>query len=260
MREVASKYYSLISLSTTSVQSFSGNVFHNKGINGLRFYPNEWYPSTAAKLTDVKSFRNWQNEIFFQDTGNVSVDGGLFADNLMSIEIDRDCKNVTVTNAAISVFFYFYKKQVAQGGLTSHYPAYMPLIGIQLQSYLYRRNSIGFTFNNVQFSNFDNSTGCVGLRTIDVDTDPSDDHFNAYSKLSQLTYDASVNSPRVNLCGIVASRVPSFTQMYVYKLLTLRFFPIVNEMELTSRVNLCGIVTSRVPSFTQMYVYKLLTL
>jgi hypothetical protein len=112
------------------LQSFSGNVFYNKGIDGLRFYLNRWYPSTAAKLTDVKSFRNWQDGTLFQGTGNVSVDGGLFADNLMGIEIDRDCKNVTITNAAISVFFDFYKKQVAQGGLTSHCPAYMPLIGI----------------------------------------------------------------------------------------------------------------------------------
>jgi len=203
---MASKYYSLISLSTASVQSFSENVFYNKGINGLRFYPNGWYPSTAAKLTDVKSFRNKQDGIFFQGTGNVSVNGRLFADNLMNIEIDRDCKNVTITNAAISVFFYFYKKQVAQGGLTSHCPACMPLIGIQLQLYLYSRDSIGFTFNNVQFSNFDDSTGCVGLRAIDVDTDPRDDHFNAYSKLSLLKYDASVNASRVNLSGIVTSR------------------------------------------------------
>ena len=127
---MASKYYSLISLSTASVQSFSRNVFYNKGINELRFYPNRWYPSTAAKLTDVKSFRNWRDGIFFQGTGNVSVDGGSFADNLMGIEIDRDCENVTVTNAAISGFSDLYKKQVAQGGLTSHCPAYMPLIGI----------------------------------------------------------------------------------------------------------------------------------
>ena len=72
---------------------------------------------------------------------------------------------------------------------------------------MYSRDSIGFTFNNVQFSNFDDSTGCVCLRAINVDTDPRDDHFSAYSKLSQLTYDASVNASRVNLCGIVASRV-----------------------------------------------------
>jgi hypothetical protein len=137
----------------------------------------------------------------------VLVDGGSFADNLMGIENDRDCKNVTITNATISGFSNLYKKQVAQGGLTSHYHAYRPLIGIQLQSYLYSRNSIEFTFNNVQFSNFDDSIGCGGLRAIDVDLDARDDHFSAYSKLSKLTYDASVNASRVNLCNTVASRV-----------------------------------------------------
>ena len=117
----------------------------------------------------------------------MSVDGGSFADNLMGIEIDRDCENVTVTNAAISDFSNLYKKQVTQGGLTYHCPAYMPLIGIQLQSYLYTWNSIEFIFNNAQFSNFDDSIECVGLKAIDVDPDLRDDHFNVYSKISKLT-------------------------------------------------------------------------
>jgi hypothetical protein len=207
VRGVASKYYPLISPSTASIGSFSGNVFHSNGVDGLRFYPNGWYPSTAATLTGVKSFRNWRDGIYFQSTGSVTVDGGSFADNLMGIEVDKDCENITVTNAAISGYSDLYKSQVAQGGLASHCPAYMPLIGVQLQSYLYSRDSVGFTLSNIQFSNFDDSTGCIGSRAIDVDPDPRDDHFSAYSKLEKLSYDASVNASRVNLCGIVASGV-----------------------------------------------------
>lgn len=208
VRGYAAKYYPLIIPSTAPIGSFVGNVFHSNGVDGLRFYPNGWYPSSGAILSGIKSYRNWRDGIYFQSTGGIVVDDGVFSDNLMGIEIDRNCENITVKNSKIIGYSDLYKSQVSQGGFSSHCPAYMPLIGVQLQSYLLSRDSIGCSLSSIQFSNFDGiSTGCVGSMAIDVDPGAQDDHFSAYSRLEGLSFTSSPTASKINLCGIVASGV-----------------------------------------------------
>ena len=194
--------------SILNMREFSNNVMHSNGRNGLSFYPNGWFPEAANVLVDTNSYRNVNDGILLQSTGNVTIQGGRFSDNRMGIEIEKDCENVTIRDARITGFSNIYKAQTTNNNKTrSHCPAYRPLVGVQLHSFLRYHDSKGVTMSGVSFDNLGNGTTCVGSMAIDFDLETLDKHFDAYSTISNITFDESALARKINLCGLNESSV-----------------------------------------------------
>jgi len=177
------------------------NVMHSNKGEGFKLYPNGYFPEDRALFEDVMSFRNLGDGVLLHNSKNLGIEGGVFADNRRAIEIDKQADDVTVSNAVVIGFSDLYQIDVKAGKRQSHCPAYIPLVGIQLHSFLRYRDSKGFGLTNVTFENFGEDTGCSGSVAIEIDDHTRDGHFDAYSSFHNLTFPAgSPGGEKFNMC------------------------------------------------------------
>jgi len=179
------------------------NVMHSYTGDGFKLYPNGYFPEDRAFFEDVRSYRNAGDGVLLHNSKNLGILGGVFADNRRQIEIDKQADDVTVTNAAVIGFSPLYQIEVEAANRKSHCPAYRPLVGIQLHSFLRYRDSKGYTLTNVTFEHFGEATGCVGSVSIEMDEQVRDGHFDAYSSFNNLTFpEGTTPSERFNMCEL----------------------------------------------------------
>jgi len=183
---------------------------HSNAGEGFKLYPNGYFPEDRAIFENVMSFRNHGDGVLLHNSKNLGIEGGVFADNRRGIEIDKQADNVTVSNAVVIGFSDLYQIDVQAGDLASHCPAGIPLVGIQLHSFLRYRDSKGYVLTNVTFENFgEEDTECIGSVAIEMDDQVDNGHFNAFSSLRNLTFPAgSPGSERFNMCNL--ERNPMF--------------------------------------------------
>jgi len=183
---------------------------HSNAGEGFKLYPNGYFPEDRAIFENVMSFRNHGDGVLLHNSKNLGLEGGVFADNRRGIEVDKQADDVTISNAVVIGFSDLYQIDVQAGNRDSHCPAWLPLVGIQLHSFLRYRDSKGFVLTNVTFENFgEEDTGCIGSVAIDMDEQVRDGHFDAYSSFHNLTFTAgSPGSERFNMCNL--ERNPMF--------------------------------------------------
>jgi len=182
--------------------SFVGNIIHSYKGDGFKLYPNGYFPKEHANFTDMISFRNAGDGVLLHNSAKLHIKGGIFADNRVQVEIDKQADDVWVTDATVIGYSYHFRKEVEASNTKSHCPASRPNVGIQLHSYLRYRNSQGYWLKNITFEQFgEDLTGCIGSVGIDLDPESRDGHFDAYSYFEDLHFPpGTASATKISLC------------------------------------------------------------
>ena len=169
--------------------SFVGNVIHSYKGDGFKLYPNGYFPKEHAPFTDMISYRNAGDGVLLHNSAKLHIKGGLFADNRVQVEVDKQADDVWVTDCRVVGYSELFRKEVEASNTKSHCPASRPNVGVQLHSYLRYRNSRGYILRNITFEQFgEEITGCIGSVGIDLDPESRDGHFDAYSSFENLYF------------------------------------------------------------------------
>lgn len=183
---------------------FKDNVMHSYDGDGFKLYPNGYFPETHAAFQDTRSFRNAGDGVLLHNSAKLYIQGGVYADNRVQIEIDKQSDDVWVSDAKVVGYSDLFMLEVEASNTKSHCPARRANVGIQLHSYLRYRNSLGYNLTNIEFSGFGESlTGCINSTAIEMDPQVRDGHFDAYSIFRNLTFqkDSSMGE-RFSMCTL----------------------------------------------------------
>lgn len=182
------------------------NAMHSYHGDGFKLYPNGYFPHERAIFEEVLSFRNVGDGILLHNSANLGLDGCIVADNRVQVEIDKQADDVTLTNSLIIGYSPLYQLEVEAARRKSHCPAYRPLVGVQLHSFLRYRDSKGYLLSNVTFEDFGEEIGCVGSTAIEMDPQVRDGHFDAYSSFENLTFqEGAPMGEKFNMCSLEAN-------------------------------------------------------
>jgi len=169
-----------------------GTVCHSNHGDGFKLYPNGYFPEEEAVFKDFRSYLNHGDGVLLHNSANLAVDGGYFGDNRQGVEVDKQADDVRVSNAHIVGYSDLYRAIVQAGKKPSHCPAFRPLVGIQLHSYLRYRDSDGYIVENIKFEKFGETlTGCEASTAMNIDPQVRDTppHYDAFATISNLTFE-----------------------------------------------------------------------
>ena len=69
---------------------FGDNISHSNYEHGVKTYPGVGLePEIPAFFKNLKSYRNRQSGVFIHNSRNIIIESGVFADNLIGIDVDR---------------------------------------------------------------------------------------------------------------------------------------------------------------------------
>jgi hypothetical protein len=119
--------------------------------HGVKTYPSGYLPDSEAELVGIKSYRN-SFGLFIHVSSNIVVEGGLFADNKISIDVDRD-EFVTVDGPTIIGESESYRQYLASKRLTSQVCSNSH-IGVELHTQLRTPKAPPIVIKDVVFSGF----------------------------------------------------------------------------------------------------------
>jgi len=187
---------------------FRNNIAHSNKGDGLKLYPNGYFPETEAVFENTYSYRNVGDGVLLHNSKNLAIDGGIYADNRIQIEVDKQADDVRVSNAQVIGFSPLYQIEVEAGNRKSHCPAYRPLVGIQLHSFLRYRDSDGYIIENITFSDYGESIGCTDSSAIEMDPQTRDGHFDAFATFANLTFqDGMPMKEKFNMCFLAENEM-----------------------------------------------------
>ena len=194
---------------STLLGSFSGNVMHSNQGDGLKLFPNGYLPGSQATFENVKSYRNKGYGVIMHSCENVQINQGYFADNRIGVSI-READGITLSNVKIVGLSDVYGNLAEKLGMSSHCPAYRPVVGLRLHSYTRFPHVSGSSIDSVTIENVTPETtgGCFGSVPVVMDSTGSY-HNDASITLQGVTVLPSVADPSVgfNACGVAAAKV-----------------------------------------------------
>lgn len=151
---------------------FSGNVAHSNRDKGIRTYPNGYVPDEQAVFLNSRSYRNRGDGLFFHNSRNLAVVGGVFADNREQLDFDR-AEEIEFRDAAVIGVSPEYRSLIQTQDVSSICGFYTSVVGIQLHTFTRSTNDdYGATVDNVTISGFTN-TGCEKEAAFDFDDEVS---------------------------------------------------------------------------------------
>ena len=117
----------------------------------MKTYPTGYLPDNEATILGLKSYRN-SNGIFVHASKNIVVKGGLFADNKINVDIDKDestrLEDTKIIGESDSYRRLLVAKRLDQKVCDASH------IGVELHTQLLTPKAKGIVINNVQFSGF----------------------------------------------------------------------------------------------------------
>lgn len=133
---------------------FRDNVCHSNQIHGLRTYPGGFLPSKQAIFENTRSYKNRGDGIFFHNSENLSITGGVLADNKIQADFDR-ADNIVIDGTVVIGVTSLYQEIVdTQIGTPFHDDT---VVGIELHGFVRDPSLQGATIRNVRFSGFSGS-------------------------------------------------------------------------------------------------------
>jgi hypothetical protein len=117
----------------------------------MKTYPTGYAPNQEATLLGAKSYRN-ANGLFIHLSRNIVVQGGLFADNVIGIDIDKDDAIRVVGAKVIGESDSFRNLMLAKK--LDKQVCNSPHIGIELHTELRTAKDTGIAISDVVFSGF----------------------------------------------------------------------------------------------------------
>ena len=186
---------------------FSENVAHSNDEHGVKTYPGTGYdPVEEQTFYKTKSYRNAGNGVFIHNSENIKIQGGLFADNRIQVDIDRS-PTCTIDGALIVGYSPEFRNIRETTYSRGHCPSDWPIRGVEIHTYWTGGNKYtGTDISNTSFENFGN-TGCADSSAIRVDEEDRG-YFDIRTQVSGVVFDA--DSPPLSACDAIASGVDNF--------------------------------------------------
>lgn len=133
---------------------------------GIRTYPDGFDPSAEATFSNCKSFRNEEDGLFFHNSKNLTVVGGIYADNREQLDFDR-AEYITLRDASVIGISPEFRQLIETQDVDP--PCENgKVVGVQLHTFTRRSSGVGASLQNVSFSGFID-TGCDEAIAIDFD-------------------------------------------------------------------------------------------
>lgn len=167
---------------------FRGNVAHSNNGHGIKTYPGNgyWPYGDAAVFEDCISYRNAGNGVFIHNSGNIKIEGGLYADNRVQVDLDR-APACTVDGATIVGYSEEFRSIKETTKVRGHCPSSYPLRGVEIHSYwVGGSENGGASITNTVFENFA-GTECDDTVAILVDEE-NRGYFDVRSNVNNLTF------------------------------------------------------------------------
>jgi hypothetical protein len=117
----------------------------------MKTYPSGYIPDDEASLIGCKSYRNAFG-LLIHLSSNIRVQGGIFADNTVSVDVDH-VDNVTVSAATVIGESESYRQYLATKNLASKVCGNSHF-GIELHTQLKTPKQPTIVINDVTFSGF----------------------------------------------------------------------------------------------------------
>lgn len=119
--------------------------------HGLKTYTPGYLPDQEATFLGFKCYRNIYG-MFIHVSRNIVVKGGLFADNMLGVDIDRD-DAIRIEDTKVIGESDSYRSLMAAKRLDTKV-CNNPHIGIELHTQLRAPRAMGIVIKNVEFTGF----------------------------------------------------------------------------------------------------------
>lgn len=155
----------------------------------------------------MKSYRNRGSGLFLHNSGFFLIQGGIFADNRIGIDVDRAHSLRIIGSQFVGVTPSFADLvgnagHCRVGGMMMNYA----VLGVQLHSQRSGGTSItGVVLQDLSFAHFGEDTQCPGSSALGVDPKENFGFFDPRTSAKGLTFDAYTS--KLDLCGAVASGI-----------------------------------------------------
>ena len=131
-----------------------------------------------AKFLNSRSYRNRGDGLFFHNSRNLAVLGGVFADNREQLDFDR-AEEIELRDAAVIGVSPEYRSLLQTQDVSSICGLYTSVVGIQLHTFTRSANDdFGATIDNVTISGF-TDTGCAKEVAFDFDDEVSTEEMSS---------------------------------------------------------------------------------
>mmetsp|Transcript_21116 Transcript_21116/g.30168 ORF Transcript_21116/g.30168 Transcript_21116/m.30168 type:complete len:1724 (+) Transcript_21116:152-5323(+) len=201
----SARYYPVLNPSLQPLGSFIENVAHSNRAYGVRLWPSGYNPTTTASFINLKIFRNVGSGIFFHAGQNFAVNGGIFADNRIGIDI-KESDNVVVNGTEIMGLTDQYQSLMERYQVAS--PCFLEtvkLTGIRLSANAGNSSRPGTNITFVDFSRFNSNLSCTGY-AISVSGDVSHQWFDTSVTLHNTTFNEDTDL-KINLCDVISAGI-----------------------------------------------------
>ena len=140
---------------------FEDNVAHSCIEHGIKTYPGVGLEPDGdpAVFLNSKSYRNRGDGVFIHNSRNIRIEGGIFADNRIAIDIDRS-PTCAISDATIIGYSPEYKALAGPAAFHKLCPSQWPMRGIELHTFWQGGDlDTGTTVSDTSFAHFEDS-GC----------------------------------------------------------------------------------------------------
>jgi hypothetical protein len=137
---------------------FRNNVAHSNRDKGLRTYPHGYMPSEQGVFYESRLYRNRGDGLFFHNSRNLAVVGGVFADNREQLDFDQ-AEGIDFRDALVIGVTPEYRSLIQSQSVSSICGMYSSVTGIQLHSFSRNTKDNGAAIKNITISGF-MDTGC----------------------------------------------------------------------------------------------------
>ena len=191
------------------LQYFVGNVAHSNG-SGMKTYPGAGYNSIEeAAFIDSKMYHNRGSGIFLHNSGHFLIQGGIFADNRIGVDVDR-AQSLRIIGSKFIGVTPSFAALVSSSGKRGHCSPVSssmmmnyPVLGVELHSSRQGGTKVnGVVLEDLSFVHFGKGTQCPGSSALGVDPKENFGFFDPRHSAKGLTFDADTS--KLNLCKAVA--------------------------------------------------------
>ena len=174
-------------------------LFHSS-----KTYPFGMLPANESVFYNTRSYRNNLDGVFFHNSRNLVVSGGVLADNMIQFDFDRGAENVRLESSSIIGVTNLYKEVVrTQSGAPAHSDI---VVGLELHTFTLDMSRGGAKIRNVTFSGFVD-TLAKHSTLINVDDAASGGHFNFWSTLQGVTIADDVTPSQFDFTSAAAKGI-----------------------------------------------------
>lgn len=137
-------------------------------------YPFGFNPPVQAVFDNTRSYKNKRAGVFFHESSDIKLIGGVLADNSIQADFDRADNIEIVGTQVIGSTARFNEIVTSQSRSFAHSDR---IVGVQLHGFAFERKRQGANLVDIQFSGFSDAMS-TRVALIDIDDDKLSGHFD----------------------------------------------------------------------------------